>query len=229
MVAADTAAGRAAVKNSCTRNLHRLMSAIMFIKILFERIMSAPEVRPGALRPLAGAAAARAARQRLRGRPALGRAWPLSTSAPHAVPEPRLRPPPPPPRQAHLRDAASEAYEASLAPFHTGLIRGVVRAGLLTLPSRDTFLAAVGETEASIAPRAEEVVASCSAVVRVVSKLLAGIDFPVSDGGWMGGLTAPPVLFSALWALFCRLPPPSRLPRPPSSARPLAVWFWPSR
>jgi hypothetical protein len=126
MVRHDRAAGRAAVKNSATRNLHRLMSAIMFIKILFDRLMRSPNV--------------------------------------------------------HLREAAGEAYEAALAPFHTGLIRGVVRAGMLTLPSREHFLSLIGETEDTVRPRCEEVVASCSTVVVVVSQLLAGISFPVSDG-----------------------------------------------
>lgn len=82
---------------------------------------------------------------------------------------------------ALLRDAASEAYEATLAPFHTLFIRGAVRAGMLTLPSREHFMASIGETEESAAPRCEDVIASCSAVIVVVEKLLEGIEFPVSD------------------------------------------------
>ncbi|KAI8468514.1 MAG: glycolipid transfer protein [Monoraphidium minutum] len=82
---------------------------------------------------------------------------------------------------APLREAAGEAYEATLAPFHTMLIRGAVRAGMLTLPSREHFLAAIGETEESAAPRCEDVIASCSSVIVVVERLLDGIDFPVSD------------------------------------------------
>jgi len=129
IVAQDRAAGRATAKNSATRNLHRLVAAITFIKVLFERLARSPD--------------------------------------------------------AHLREAASEAYESSLAPFHTGLIRGVVRAGMLTLPSREHFLSALGESEESARPRCGEVVASCSAVVVAVSQLLAGLDFPVSDGEWV--------------------------------------------
>ncbi|GBF99484.1 hypothetical protein Rsub_12152 [Raphidocelis subcapitata] len=83
--------------------------------------------------------------------------------------------------QVTLHEAASHAYDATLAPFHTALIRGVVRAGMLTLPSRAHFIAELGETEESAAPRCGEVVASCSAIAGSVSKLLAGIEFPVSD------------------------------------------------
>jgi hypothetical protein len=125
VVRADAARGAVTVKNSCTRNLHRLVAAISFIKILFERL-----------------------------------------SRSHAT---------------HLREAASDAYEAALAPFHTMLIRGAVRAGMLTLPTREHFLASIGETEESAAPRCAEVIASCEAVIVVVDKLLAGIEFPVSD------------------------------------------------
>lgn len=44
-----------------------------------------------------------------------------------------------------LREAASAAYESALAPFHTGIVRGVVRAGLLTLPSKEQFIHSVGK------------------------------------------------------------------------------------
>ena len=45
-----------------------------------------------------------------------------------------------------LREAASKAYEGALAPIHTVVVRNVVRAGLLTLPSREVFLQHVNET-----------------------------------------------------------------------------------
>lgn len=125
MIAADVAARCATSKNSCTRNLHRLLSAILFTKLLLERLLRSPEVA--------------------------------------------------------LREAAAEAYEASIAPFHTGLIRGIVRAGMLTLPSREGFLVSIGESEESARPRLEEVIESCTSVIAVTQKLLSGIDFPVSD------------------------------------------------
>lgn len=130
VVAADTAAGVATAKGSATRCLHRLLSAILFVKILLGRLAAS--------------------------------------------------------RAAPLREAASDAYEAALAPFHTYLIKTVVRGGLLTLPSREHFLSALGETEDSARPRCEEVAQSCSAVVVSVSRLLSGIDFPVSDGAPRG-------------------------------------------
>jgi ribose 1,5-bisphosphokinase PhnN len=45
LVASDLAAGAATVKNSATRNLHRLVAAIRFMQLLLERLMASPEVR----------------------------------------------------------------------------------------------------------------------------------------------------------------------------------------
>lgn len=42
MVEADKAAGRATVKDSCARNLHRLACVIKFLRILFEQFASSP-------------------------------------------------------------------------------------------------------------------------------------------------------------------------------------------
>eukprot|EP00879_Flechtneria_rotunda_P006022 GHRR01006334.1.p1 GENE.GHRR01006334.1~~GHRR01006334.1.p1 ORF type:complete len:174 (+),score=39.73 GHRR01006334.1:255-776(+) len=39
IVEADKQANRATVKNSATRNLHRLAAAILFVKLLFERLL----------------------------------------------------------------------------------------------------------------------------------------------------------------------------------------------
>ena len=125
VVRADKVANKATVKNSPTRNLHRLLSAIMFIKLIFERLMGSSSVT--------------------------------------------------------LKEAAGEAYEATLAPYHTGIIRGVVRAGLYTLPSREHFLVSIGETEESAGPRAKEVVASCMTVVERVQRLFLDIRMPASD------------------------------------------------
>lgn len=44
IVAADKAAGQVTVKNSCARNLHRLMSAFCFVSVLFEKLVDNPGV-----------------------------------------------------------------------------------------------------------------------------------------------------------------------------------------
>lgn len=136
VVAADKAANTATVKNSTTRNLHRLTSAIRFIQLLFERLVSASKQEGDS----ADAAAA-----------------------------------------LTLREAASSAYEEALAPIHTTIVRGVVRAGMMTLPSREHFLASIGETEETALPRAEEVVAACVAVHNSVMQLFDGIVMPASN------------------------------------------------
>ena len=45
-----------------------------------------------------------------------------------------------------LKDAAHVAYDVALAPIHTKLVKSVVIAGLLALPSRATFLENINET-----------------------------------------------------------------------------------
>jgi len=134
VVAADKAAKVATVKNSATRNLHRLASAIRFIQLLFERLVSSKQSEE------AGAAA-----------------------------------------EVTLREAASSAYEEALAPIHTMIVRGVVRAGMLTLPSREHFMVSIGETEETALPRAQEVIAACVNVHRSVMQLFDDIDMPASN------------------------------------------------
>eukprot|EP00878_Enallax_costatus_P001071 GHUV01001208.1.p1 GENE.GHUV01001208.1~~GHUV01001208.1.p1 ORF type:complete len:223 (+),score=32.11 GHUV01001208.1:201-869(+) len=137
IVEADKRAKKATVKNSCTRNLHRLTAAILFMKILFERLL--------------GSAAA-------------------ADSMDSAIAA-----------DVTLRDAASAAYEAALAPFHTGIVKGVVRAGLLTLPSKEHFINSIGESEETAAVRAREVIAACQAVHASVIRLFDGIEMPASN------------------------------------------------
>lgn len=48
IVVADRAAGKVTTKNSCARNLHRLMSALDFVTILLEKLVDNPTVTVGA-------------------------------------------------------------------------------------------------------------------------------------------------------------------------------------
>lgn len=59
-----------------------------------------------------------------------------------------------------------------------------MRAGMLTLPSKEHFMASIGETEQSAALRAREVVAACQEVHSNVVRLFDGIDMPASNV-WM--------------------------------------------
>ncbi len=47
-----------------------------------------------------------------------------------------------------MMQAASEAYDATLAPVHTYFVRTAVKASLYLLPDRATFLNSIGETGA---------------------------------------------------------------------------------
>lgn len=159
IVEADRRANRATVKNSATRNLHRLAAAILFVKLLFERLLSSAQ-----------AAAAEAAAATTTEDAAAGGAAAATAAAAVAA-------------EAHitLREAASCAYEAALAPFHTTIVKGVVRAGMLTLPSKEHFIASIGESEETAAERAREVVSACQEVHSSVSRLFDGIEMPASS------------------------------------------------
>jgi hypothetical protein len=64
--------------------------------------------------------------------------------------------------------AASEAYDATLAPIHTYLVRMAIKGSIYLLPDRATFIAQIGETGACAhrAPRACCGPATYSAPVR---------------------------------------------------------------
>ena len=46
--------------------------------------------------------------------------------------------------------AASEAYDATLAPIHTYLVRMAIKTSIYLLPDRATFIASIGETGAGL-------------------------------------------------------------------------------
>jgi hypothetical protein len=60
-------------------------------------------------------------------------------------------------------------------------VRAGIKAGMLALPSREHFLAAIGETDASARANGEAFVAAADAVSASVSRLYAGVDVPKSD------------------------------------------------
>lgn len=72
---------------------------------------------------------------------------------------------------ATLREAASAAYDVALAPIHTYVVRGAVRAGILSLPSRASFLQGISETEATAREHAAKLIAVADEVVRSIDSL----------------------------------------------------------
>ncbi len=48
--------------------------------------------------------------------------------------------------------AASDAYDATLAPVHTYFVRMAVKTSMYLLPDRATFIASIGETGANLLP-----------------------------------------------------------------------------
>ncbi|GMH35888.1 hypothetical protein BSKO_03756 [Bryopsis sp. KO-2023] len=115
MVAADKMKGVVTQKGSCARNLHRLLSAIIFIQTLIRELARSPD--------------------------------------------------------STLKDAAAAAYNMALAPIHTRIVRGIVGAGLLTLPTKQTFLARIGETQESAENVAKELIPLVDTLVKSIHAL----------------------------------------------------------
>jgi hypothetical protein len=167
LVAADVAARRETTKGSAARSLHRLGGTLLFIKLLFERLLMGPAEPP--------LASPRASLDDGDGGGGLvGLVRRISGAGGH-----------PPSSPGHhvitLREAASEAYEKALAPWHTMVVRGVVRAGMLTLPSREHFLASCGETERTARAHATAAVSAAQRLLSEIEHLLRGIKMPASD------------------------------------------------
>lgn len=118
LVNADKERGTVTQRGSCSRNLHRLMSAIVFIQTLIKELASSKEIS--------------------------------------------------------LRDAASAAYETALAPIHTRVVRGMVSAGMLALPSRDAFLESLGETDDSAKRLSNELISLVDDLENAVNALYDG-------------------------------------------------------
>lgn len=70
-----------------------------------------------------------------------------------------------------LREAASSAYDFALAPIHTYVVRGAVKAGILSLPSRANFLRGIRETEATAREHAARLITVADEVVRSIDAL----------------------------------------------------------
>lgn len=86
-------AGKLTTKNSCARNLFRLLSGVSFISMLLQNLASD--------------------------------------------------------RNKPLRQAAGEAYDATLASAHGFMVRTAVKGSMYMLPTRETFLASIHETGTS--------------------------------------------------------------------------------
>ncbi len=100
-------------KNSCSRNLHRLMTSFDFIRQLLQLLVADGGVT--------------------------------------------------------TREAASTAYDATLSEAHTFVVRAGVKAGMLALPSRESFLRSIGETE-------ESAKANAAAFCKLAEQVIAQID-----------------------------------------------------
>ncbi|EFJ48912.1 hypothetical protein VOLCADRAFT_90666 [Volvox carteri f. nagariensis] len=91
-----------------------------------------------------------------------------------------------------LKDALWNAYQGSLSPIHTYMVRTAVWAGLVTMPTRETFMRSIGETEESARAHVPEVITTAADVVTRLEVLYGtgGIKMPASDTVFIP--TAPP-------------------------------------
>lgn len=70
-----------------------------------------------------------------------------------------------------LSRAALEAYRIALEPYHILPVKLAVKAGIYALPSRDTFLDRLGETEASAMSKFRLFVEKSALLIEQMEKL----------------------------------------------------------
>lgn len=80
-----------------------------------------------------------------------------------------------------LKDAVSEGYDRTLAQLHAWVVRAGIKTGMLALPTRETFLASIGETEESARHHADGFVAAAHKLVGQIERLYEGVEMPRSD------------------------------------------------
>jgi hypothetical protein len=125
VVDADAKAGKLTTKNSCARNLFRLLSGISFISKLLQNMAND--------------------------------------------------------RQKPLRQAAAEAYDATLSNMHGYMVRMAIKTSMYMLPNRDHFLASINETEDSAKDHAANFSPNVDRLVKRVLALYEGTSMPMSD------------------------------------------------
>ncbi|KAG2439939.1 hypothetical protein HXX76_004058 [Chlamydomonas incerta] len=80
-----------------------------------------------------------------------------------------------------LKDALWVAYKGSLHPIHTYMVQTAVWAGLGMVPSRATFMASIGEDEASARQHVPEVLAAAAELAGRLQRMYGGTVMPASD------------------------------------------------
>ena len=147
LVKADKDSGTVTVKNSPARNLHRLNSVLIFMRILLDKLCQDTTTTP--------------------------------------------------------KDAATVAYQEALAPIHPYIVQTAVWAGMYALPTRESFLASIKETEESAKASAGQFVRGAPTVEGIILSMYDGA-MPASDsapaslstgggimGSWWGTSPAP--------------------------------------
>lgn len=80
-----------------------------------------------------------------------------------------------------LRQAVTQAYDITLGTLHYWAVRTAVKAGLYSLPSRESFFKQIGETEESGVVGGRDLVHAARDVVDRLHKIFEGCDMPCSD------------------------------------------------
>ncbi len=65
--------------------------------------------------------------------------------------------------------------------MHSWVVRAGVKTGMLGLPSRETFLTSIGESEESAIQHADGFTVAADAIVAAIDNLYMGVEMPRSD------------------------------------------------
>lgn len=88
-------------------------------------------------------------------------------------------------RDMALRVAVAQAYDLTLGPIHYWAVRTAVKAGLYSLPTRESFFQAIGETVDSGCSGGQDLVVVAKPIVQQLHSIFEGIEMPCSDVKWL--------------------------------------------
>lgn len=90
-----------------------------------------------------------------------------------------------------LRVAVAQAYDVTLGPIHYWAVRTAVKAGLYSLPTRECFFQAIGETVDSGCSGGRDLVKVAKPLVQRLHRIFEGVEMPCSDVKWLPSFSEP--------------------------------------
>jgi len=188
IVAQAKADGNITVKNSPGRNLHRLLNTIKFISAIFKGLRVGKTLRDAVsdVRLFCSCLRCRRyslshSRRRCSDRVCVCSCSCVCSCVCQTVAARTLKHAPLTPLTPHNQPRTPQAYDITLGLLHSWIVRTGIKAGMLGLPSREQFIASIGETEDSAKGQGEEFIQAADTLCFAIERLYVGVDMPASD------------------------------------------------